>query len=139
MINSVSIQLGEGAHCVQVLLPPHGAVYFHGDLDAVRKFANDLLAAVAVKESQPAPEPLPEVAKEVTDVDVGESVSESVSRYDTYRVSVKTSHHVEVKRSWVYEIEASTPQKASHDAARMASRWWGLEPRDITVISVEKC
>ena len=54
-----------------------------------------------------------------------------------WTVSIKTSAHVKIKRSWVYEdVPGETAREASDKAVKWACEWWGLEPRDITVVSV---
>lgn len=139
MISSVSIKVGEGSKCVQLLLPQGqgAAVYFHGEFDAIEGFANRLLAAVAAKRAEPAPEPLPEVAEEVVDVDFGALQTPDTTEY---LVVVKTAARVKERRSWTYEkVEAASPQEAADSAVKMAAEWWKLQPRDLTVFSVEKC
>lgn len=55
-----------------------------------------------------------------------------------YEVSVKTSAHVKVKRSWIYEnVIADSAIAAGMKATNSACEWWGLKERDITVVYVK--
>lgn len=54
-----------------------------------------------------------------------------------WTVSIKTSAHVKIKRSWVYEaVPGADGREASVKTVEWACEWWGLKPRDITVVSV---